>query len=175
MSEKNPWDFDPTTVSAGIEVLPKDDYEFQIGEPKSFLNAGKGGKADNFGIRFPLTVMRSANHPETVGKKIFMNGFMHTPGSQAMTKGFVMAGYGYESKPEDEKAFNEQTAAGDWKFNPPTGGVGDVWRGLTGKRIIGSLDQQPRKDDMGQVIEGEFNQNYKGWHPVSKGFKQEQG
>lgn len=178
MSERDIYDFDPSTVSASIEILPKDEYEFQVGEPKAFLNNPKQQpdgttKAASFGIRFPLTVTRSANHPETIGKKIFLQGFMHTPGSQAMTKGFVMAAAGYHNKPEEEKEFNEATKNMDWKFHPPTGAVGEVYSSIVGNRVVGDVDTQPRKDDKGQVVEGEFNQNFRGWHPVADGFKAE--
>jgi hypothetical protein len=175
MTERSPWDFDPSTVSASIEVLPKDEYEFQVGEPKAYLNPGKQQpdgttKADNFGVRYPLTVMRSANHPETVGKKVLLNGMMHTPGSQAMTKGFLMAVFGYHNKPDEEKEFNAVTATKDWKFHPPSGGVSDFWREATGLRVIGSLDTAPRQDNP-----AESQQQFKGWRPVVDGFKTENG
>jgi hypothetical protein len=130
------YEHDPSKVSAVIAILDKGDYELIIGEPKAFFGAGKDGKADNYGVRYPLTV---AEGPEK-GSKTFYSAFIHSDGALSFSKQFLMAALGFKPTKEDEKRFNEKYQGSDWSIDTDTKGVGDVWREATGKRLMATVD-----------------------------------
>lgn len=145
---------DPTKVKASFEVFPKDDYEFVVGEPKSFYRINQAGNP-SYGIRFPLVIGTGAME----GKRAVFNTYQQSEGAQAMGKQFVMAVLGYGKGPAEEKRFDNDFAGMDWSFDTDTGAVGDAWRTVTGKRVIGSLDVR-----MGDT--GDEQQDYKGWRKL---------
>jgi hypothetical protein len=138
MTAPSVFTFDPTAVSANIEVLPKGEYEFVVGEPQSFIRKNKKG-ADSWGIRFPLVLAEDANGKKK-GTRIFYNTYQSSEGAQAIAKQFLMAANGYGRKEEDEQRFNEEFGGKDWGYNPPAKTVGDAWMSVKGKRVKGSLD-----------------------------------
>lgn len=150
------YEFDPSKVAATIEVFPKGDYEFQVGEPKSFIRKNKKNE-DSFGIRFPLTIMEDMNGGHAKGKRTVNTGYQHSECAQAMTKQFVMAVLGYEGNQAGEKMFDAEQAGKDWSFDPDTGAVGDAWRQVTGKRVVGSLDVGKNEET------GDPQQQFKKW------------
>lgn len=138
--------FDPTAVQATIEVLPKGEYEFVVGEPKSFKNTTKKGAnagKENFGVRYPVVVAEG----ESKGKRIFVNLFMHSEGAQPIAKQFLMAAAGFQRNEAGEKAFNEAMAGKDWNYNPENGTAGDAWHTIKGSRVRGALDVGLNPDD----------------------------
>lgn len=155
------FEFDPTNEVASIPVLPKDDYEFQIGEPSTFMRKNNKGD-DSFGIRYPLTVMEGPQK----GKRIFLSTYYQSDGGRSMAKQFKMAAYGYQRGQEGERQFDADMQGADWSFNTDDRSIGDAYREMTGKRVRGSLDVQPAKDADGNPT-GEQNQNFKAWFPLS--------
>lgn len=154
------FNFDPTTVVASMEVFPKGEYEFQVGEPKSFLRQAGEDKHDSYGIRYPLVIKLP---DEYNGKRTVFSTYYQSEGSQAMAKQFMMAVFGYsKGKPEEER-FDRDMRGKDWGFDPETGAVGDAYRELTGKRVIGSLDIQKNNNT------GDPMQSFKSWRPLSSG------
>jgi hypothetical protein len=86
--------------------------------------------------------------------------FMHTEGSQAFSKQFLMAAYGYKRNESDEQRFNSDFADKDWSYDPDSGDVGEVWREATGKRAI--VEANVGKNNR----TGEPMQQLNGWRPV---------
>jgi hypothetical protein len=150
------YNFDPTSTTASIEVLPKGDYEVIIGEGKPFLRDGEKGQ--NWGIMFPL-IVADGIHKD---KKVYSNSYMHTPGAGTFTKQFQMAVLGFERNQSSEEQFNEEYGKADWSFDPESGHLGEGWKELFGKRVIVSLDTQPHRDRP-----DEMTQQFKGFRPVS--------
>lgn len=156
----NRFEFDPTTVVASMEVFPKGEYELQVGEPKSFLRQAGEDKHDSYGIRYPLVVKLPGEYD---GKRTSFSTYYQSEGSQAMAKQFIMAVLGYgKGKPEEER-FDRDYRGKDWGFDPETGAVGDMYRELVGKRVIGSLDVQKNNNT------GDPMQSFKSWRPLSSG------
>lgn len=145
---------DPTKVAASIEVFPKDDYEFIVGEPKAFERTNAKG-AQSYGIRFPVQVAEG----DYKGKRTVFSTYQQSEGAQQMAKRFIMAVLGYGAKREEEKRFDADYAGKDWGFDTDTGAVGDMWREAVGKRVIGSLDVRIGDD-------GGEQQDFKGWRPI---------
>jgi hypothetical protein len=150
--------FDPSTVSASFEVYPKGDYEVKIGEPKPFARDNRDGKP-TYGVRYPLTI--TSPGPQ-MNKRALYSCYMHTEGSQAFTKQFLMAAYGYKRTQPEEERFNRDFTGKDWLFDPENGSVGDVWKNAQGQRITISLDVQKTEDDKEQ-------QQFTGFRPISAG------
>jgi hypothetical protein len=146
---------DPTKVSASLEVLPKDMYEFLIGEPKAFYRTNKAGNP-SFGIRFQLTVAEG----NAKGKKVLFSTYQQSEGAQAIGKQFVMAGLGYGKGRAEEARFDEDFRGKDWSFDTDTGACGDAWREVVGKRIVGNLEVRMQDD-------GNESQDFKSWLPLS--------
>lgn len=128
--------FDPSAVQSGMLVLPKDDYEFIIGEPKVFDGVNPEGK-ENYGIRVQLMV---ASEGEFKGKRVLQNFYMHSEEALPMLKAFQLAAFGFDVK--GEKEFNELYKAenGEWDIDFETKALGDYWRKLTGSRIAATAD-----------------------------------
>lgn len=139
------YDADPTTVTGVIAVLDKGEYELLIGEAKGFEKAKQNAQPGDpltAGIRYPVTV---AEGPEK-GAKTFYTCYIHTPESLGFAKQFIMTANGFPLTKEGEKAFNEKNRGGDWSMDPSSGGVGDMWREVTGKRVIAVVDTQLAPD-----------------------------
>jgi len=128
--------FDPAAVQAGILVLPKDDYEFIVGEPRAFTGMNPEGK-ENYGIRVQLMV---ASEGEFKGKRILQNFYLHSEEALPMLKSFQLASFGFTGN--DEKRFNEEFAAqnGEWDIDFASGTLGDFWRKLSGLRVAATAD-----------------------------------
>lgn len=154
------FEFDPSTVVASIEVFPKGEYEFQVGEPKSFLRQAGEDKHDSYGIRYSLVIKLP---DEYNGKRTVFSTYYQSEGSQAMAKQFMMAVLGFDKGREAEKRFDEEMRGKDWSFDPQTGSVGDAYRELTGKRVIGSLDQTKNANT------GDPMQQFASWRPLTSG------
>lgn len=156
------FEFDPSTVVASIEVFPKQEYEFVIGEPKAFKRtAGEGDKEhDSYGVRFPLALKAPDGYD---GKRTVYSIYLHSEGGQAMGKQFMMAALGFGKGIAEEKKYDAEVRGKDWGLDFETGGVGDAWREHTGKRIIGLLDQAKNNRT------GDPMQQFVSWRPITSG------
>lgn len=132
------YEFNPDAVSAVIEVLPKGEYEFIVGEPKAFGGKNQAG-GDSYGVRFPLVLAEDSNGKRK-GTRIFFSTYQQSEGAQAIAKQFLMAVHGYKRNEEGEKAFNGEFAGKDWGFDTDSKSVGDAWMSAKGKRVKGALD-----------------------------------
>lgn len=157
------FEFDPTKVVASLEVFPKGEYEFIVGTPKAFIKTAAQGtekEHQSYGIRYPLTI---AQPDEYATKRSIFSTYYQSEGAQSMAKQFMMACLGYaKGKPEEER-FDRDMRGLDWRFNPNTGAVGEAYRDLEGKRVIGQLDVQKN------INTGDDMQNFKGWRTISSG------
>lgn len=150
----------PANVSASIEVFPKDDYEFIVGEPKTFFGQTKSGKnqgKDSYGVRFSIAVGKG----DYQGKRQVISLYQQSEESQGMGKQFIMAVLGYDKGKAEEERFNADWGGKDWSFDTDSGSVGDAWRELTGNRVIGTLDTKVGDN-------GDEQQVYKQWRPAGK-------
>lgn len=145
---------DPTKVTASFEVLPKDDYEFIVGEPKSFYRINNAGNP-SYGVRYPLTVGSGPMQ----GKKSSQVCYEQSEGAIAMGKQFRLAVLGYDKGRSEEQRFDKDYAGKDWAFDTDDNSVGDAWRELTGKRVVGSFD-------VAMGTNGEEQQDVKGWRKI---------
>jgi hypothetical protein len=155
-----PYEFDPTKVTATIPIFPKGDYEFVVSEPKSFAKTNEEGKT-SMGIRFPVLCEDVAydadgnpvGDPKFKGKRTIYSGYLHSDGAQAFTKGFLLAALGFDRNEAGERAFDEKYKGQDWGIDPDSGACGDMWRQVTGARVVASLDVAPNKNDPTQMIQ----------------------
>jgi hypothetical protein len=147
--------FDPTAVQAGMVVLPKDDYEFVLGEPKVFYRVKEDGN-ESYGITVPLLVVSEG---EFKGKRIFPQFYLHTEAAWPMLKGFQLAALGFNVNQESQ--FNAQYKAenGEWDIDFENKTLGDFWRKLTGQRISATAEVKPN------TVTG-TDQNQFRWRPV---------
>lgn len=151
---------DLTKASVALEQFSKGDYEFVVGEPKSFARTNAKG-AETYGVRFPLSLAEESNGYKKGAKQLY-NGYLHTEGAWGFVKQFLMAANGFNPKSaDDERKFDAQFKGGDWAVDTDTAGVGDVYRQVTGKRIIAQID-------VGQNPEsGEPTVQFKGFRPIT--------
>lgn len=148
--------FDPTKATAAIEVLPKGEYEFIVGTPKTFLRQAGEDKHDSYGVMYPLTVANG----DKEGKKVFFSTYYHSEGGGDMAKRFIMPVLGYPVNNASEKQFNADQADKDWRFDPNDGTLGDAYFAMEGQRVVGELDVQQNKNTGGD------QQNFKSWRPI---------
>jgi hypothetical protein len=147
--------FDPAAVQSGALVLPKDDYEFIVGEPKVFARKKTGTDIDSYGLMFPLLV---ASEGEFKGKRIFVNFYMHSEGALPMLKAFQLAVFGFT--PQQEREFNAQYPASEaWDVDFETKTVGDNWKSMTGQRVCATALVVPNQQS------GDDQNNFR-WRPV---------
>lgn len=145
-----------TNNTATFEVFPLGEYELIIGEPKPFTSEDKPQqdgttKTGNYGIRYALTI---AEGP-FAGKKYIKTCYMHTQGSEDMTKQFMLAAHGFESNFDSEKLFNDKIATMDQTFNSDDGSCGDYWTSIKGGRVKVTLATT--------MYQGKEQNQEKGW------------
>ena len=148
-----------TNASATFTIFPKDQYEFVIGEPKPFeTTKEKDGVSSvvNHGIRYTLTCVSSGAFN---GKKYIKTCYMHSAGSEDMTKQFMQAAHGFEMNSDGEAQFNDKILTLDQSYDPETGEVGDYWSSIKGGRILGVLEPK--------MYENKEQNSEKGWSPLS--------
>lgn len=148
-------EFDPTKVTALIQVFPKGDYEFSIGEPKAYQKTNAKGNLTK-GVRWGLLCERVVEgDPNMKGEKQFLNGYPSSGATEteglAFIKRYIMAALGYQITVESEKQFNVDMAGKNWGLDYESGACGDMWRAMTGKRFIVTLDAQPNPEDPSQL------------------------
>lgn len=147
----------PANVVASMEVFPKDDYLFVVGEPKPFFRQNSKGQ-DSYGLRVSLTIKDGPYEK----KRTVASFYMHSEGAQMMTKQFQMAVLGYGKGRQEEQRFDAEWGGKDWSFDTDSGAVGDAWRELTGKLVYGSLDVSINENS------GDEQQQFKGWRVAGK-------
>ena len=151
--------FDPTKVRATQEIFPKGDYEVLIGEPKSFIRQAGADKHDSYGVMFPFRI-KSAEDAEYIGKTGLHSIYHHSENSAGMNKQFLMAALGYGKTKQEEARFDSEQAGEDFSCDYETGGVGDFYRKLTGRRVIMATEPKNNKET------GEPTNGIKGWRPI---------
>lgn len=158
--------FDPSQVTANLEVLQKGEYEFEILTKKSFLKQSGADKHDSYGVRYTMrvTLVGKSGDQNAVGKKVIFSTYYQSEGGQSMAKQFLMAALGYGKSKAEEERFNREQLSKDWNFDPNEGTVGDGYNDLDGARVIGQLDVQPNINDATQLM-----QNFKGWRSITSG------
>jgi len=154
------YEFNPTSVVANIEVFPKGEYEFQIGEPKAFSRQAGEDQHDSFGVRYPLVIKAPGQYD---GKRTVFSTYYQSEGGRSMAKQFMMAALGYGRGGEEEKRFDSDMRDKDWNFDPDAGTVGDAYRQLSGTRVIGTLDVGKNNKT------GDAMQQFNKWRPISSG------
>lgn len=152
------YEYDPSKTAASIEVFPKDDYEFIVGQGKAFAKE-ENGQIKNFGVRFAITIADG----QFKDKRTVFTCYLHNDGSQSMTKRFQMACLGYGKGQSEEKRFDAEQVGKDWGIDTDTGAVGEAWQELTGSRVIGSLDVGKNTNT------DEPQQQFKSWRPIGAG------
>lgn len=146
------------TATVGFLVLDKDDYEFVIGDAKTFITLDKEtNEPRNWGVGFNLTVSGGPQDGKSLGQVRF---YLHNEGSVRMTKGFLMAALGYTSSQSDEAEFNETYP--DIGIDPDDNTMADVYTRCVGNRIRASVDVKPNPKREGEV------QNSFRYYPVPK-------
>jgi hypothetical protein len=129
---------DLSKANAGYVLLEKGDYEFTVGEPKTFYRSGTnqqtGEATESYGIQYPLTVVGG----DQDGKNLNIQLYLHTDKSFGMAKKFVMAALGYSL--DREKEFNADFEGADWSFDTDTQEVGDIWTKAAGTRLAATAD-----------------------------------
>lgn len=151
------YSFDIKKEVAGIEIFPKGDYEFKVGEPKPFAKKNDDDTFANFGVRVALVIAEPAEYEN---KKAIYSNYMHFDGAGAFTKQFIMACLGYGKSKSEEERFNQDHGDEDWGFDPEGPSLGDAWKQLEGQRVIGSMTIQKNNKT------GEPMQNFGGWRAI---------
>ena len=144
------FDFNPSEVSTGIEVLPKDRYVVTIREPKPYFNAASDtSKKDREGIQFPLVVTEG----EYENKLMLFRPDFNLDFGPGQAKQLAMAAYGYTRK--QEKEFNKDQAEKDWSLNtdPSNASLGDGWTDCKGRTVIANVDITIAKDGSGNEFQ----------------------
>lgn len=129
----------PSQVEAGFfTTLPKNDegYELKITGVKAFHNKSSnpdGTAKENHGVMIAFVVAEG----EFANKRISsFKAYQHTDGSQQYVKStFLIPAFGFDKTPEAEKDFNMWAETQDFGYDTETGGTGDAWAALKGKRV----------------------------------------
>ena len=149
------YEYDPSKATASIEIFPKGDYEFSVGEPKAFIRTNQNNEV-SYGVRFALTITSDQQR----GKRTVQTCYLHNDGGQSMTKQFQMAVYGFKRTSQDEQKFNEAMKDADWAFDPEVGTVGEAWHKMAGAHVVCTLDVGVNKDTHEQ------QQRFNNWRPA---------
>lgn len=142
---------DPTKATFGFPVFQKGVYRIELGEPKSFFGVGKGGKPDNYGVRYPAKVIDSDNH-EMVGKNFNpITLYQHSEGACNYSKQVEAAILGTRNDEE----FNTDYGSEDWSFNTDDGSCGSGWYLLKGQVVdveVGDPSVNENQDQQTNIL-----------------------
>jgi len=153
------YEFDVSAVSVTFKTFPKGDYEFTIGEVKSFKKTSQEGE-ETYGIRFPMKCVAVVEEGDSamVGERANYDAYLHgEPNPFAVA--FVMAVLGFPITEDGERAFKEKYEGEDWGYDADNGTVGDMWSKATGGRLI--AHSSPR------MYEGTLRNNFESFRSVS--------
>ena len=149
-------------VSAGVPLLEHGDYELAIGEVTPFFRQkeelvnGITTTKDIYGVQTSLKVVEG---PSFIGKTIPFQLHLHSEGAFGIVKQFLMAAHGYGMNREAE--FNQEFSAEDaWVVDAETQEVGEVWKGVVGKRVLANVTQKANKRDPSGPMQNQFR-----WSP----------
>lgn len=144
------------STTVGQLILDKDEYEFAIGTPDTFLNLDRDTQEPrNWGVSYPLTIVGGNHDGKSIGRLRF---YLHSPGAVRMTKGFVMAALGYTQSQTDENKFNTDYPSLD--IDPDSNDMAACFTRCEGKRIRAAVDVKPNA-----IREGEVQNTYR-WFPA---------
>jgi hypothetical protein len=150
------YEFDPSKVAATMTVFPKGEIELLIGEPKSFQREAGEDKHLSVGIRYAVQGILENGKK---GRSVY-SLYLHNEGAQGFAKRFVMAALGYAPNEASENKFDEDFKGQDWSYDPTNGNCGDMWREVTGHRVIAEVDITTNNNT------GDQMQQWKGFRPV---------
>lgn len=152
------YEADPSNVTAAIAILPKDEYELELGTPKAFERTAKAGH-QSYGIRIAARVVSGP----MAGKKTVLNFYLHSDGAQQMTKRFQMACAGFSFSAANEEKYDATVRGQDWSFDTDTGECGAQWAALAGVHVTVSADVKIVKNDKDEDVE---QQDWGTWSPI---------
>ncbi len=154
------YEHDPSAVQSTMQVFPKGDYEFSVGEPKPFERTNAANKL-SYGVGFSLKCERVVEGEDNMlGKRAYFSCYQHTEGGCSFSKRFQMSCLGHKGNPQGENAFNDEVAGQNWGFDPDEGTVGDMWSNLTGNRLVISMSEGVNPNT------GDPSQNFDAFRPV---------
>ena len=138
----------PTKASIGFITLPKDRYEFEIGEPKAYerTQKGKDGADDKIvqGINWPLIVRSPGQYQNKV---VFFRSAQDNDISLSQEKALMMAADGVEPKADNDEVWSLEHEGDDFSADTTSGVVGEGYRRHKGKRVFGEVDITISKQD----------------------------
>lgn len=130
----------PTKASVGFITLPKDTYNFRIGEPKAYERvAGKGTDKEQLqqGIRWPFTVESDGSFK---GKTVFFNSTQGNEISLGQEKALMMAADGVEASADNDEVWSMEHENEDYDADTATGVVGEGYLRHKGKVVSADVD-----------------------------------
>lgn len=129
----------PTKASVGFVTLPKDTYEFAIGEPKAYERIQKKDGAENTlqGIRWPLTVRSEG---QMKGKTVFFTSTQGNDISLGQEKALMMSADGVEPTSDNDEVWSQEHENDDYDADTSTGVVGEGYLRHKGKIVSADVD-----------------------------------
>jgi len=160
------FNFNPTQVSANLEVFAKGDYEVILNEPKPYFQAGKPNAQtgenypDSEGLMWTLRIAEGEHKSKPI---IFRPNFNNEFGPQ-QAKSLLVAANGFPAGQEGEQAYNASHSTDDFSYSadPENVHIGQAWVDTKGKRVIVSLDVTMGKGDNA----GKIYQQFKGFKAI---------
>lgn len=142
--------FDPSAVSIGFEIYPKDIYEAILKEPKTFYKEGVGDKETRGGIAFPMTIEEG----EFKGKPYSLVSNFGDDWGPKQAKQLLAAALGFDTRnKKGEKEFEEACVANGWDLTVDleSGYLGEGWTQMKGSRVMVDLDIRTYVDAAGET------------------------
>jgi hypothetical protein len=129
----------PSKASVGFITLPKDTYNFKIGEPKAYERTVKkeGSETLQQGIRWPLTVESDGTFK---GKTVFFNSTQGNEISLGQEKALMMAADGVEPTSDNDEVWSAEHENDDYDADTSTGVVGEGYLRHKGKIVSADVD-----------------------------------
>jgi hypothetical protein len=129
----------PTKATVGFITLPKDTFEFTIGEPKAYERTQKKDGAENLlqGIRWPLTVKSEGQFK---GKTVFFTSTLGNDISLGQEKALMMSADGVEPTADNDEVWSLEHANDDFDADTATGVVGEGYNRHKGKVVMADVD-----------------------------------
>lgn len=134
--------FNPNTTDIGFPVFPKGQFTFKIGEPKAFVRDGDestGAKAKE-GVSYLLRVVRSADHPDMVGKPYNASYDLSQDYGNQNFMQLLVAALGFKGDEAGVKAARAAVEGKNWDYNPADKTCGSGWHVIKEREVTLEFD-----------------------------------
>lgn len=160
------FDFNPNNIDLGFPIFPKDDYELELEEPKTFFRQAKGDQTED---KSGIAIMAKIVEGEHKGKKYYMSFDFNQEYGYQNAMNLLVTTAGFNANDEGLQRFRAEYGHLDFSVNTDTKTIGDGWNTvLKGQHVMVSLDQQAHPKEKNLDGSPKMVQSFPKFFPIQR-------